>query len=305
MSRLYQPPATARMYMSDDIANRPMLRNNGMIAEARLDDMAERIVAAWYFLSQGNNYPAVSFNQASPHDLDTNQHVDMQDDHFKIVREISVTSVILLKNITSNDSGPSLRGPNGYPGNAGDDGTLAIGWGSGSGSFPYLITPLEAIQARAREDCSSVLWFLSNWDLAGAANTALDQDVVLVFVNTDSGEGAIIVGDYSPESQGMILVDGMAGDRSNLMLWGNVDALVNAVAAVNPNTIVDVHSVGPAIVESSMENPHVTAVLWAGLQPRQESGNSLVDVLYGAVKPSGRLPYTITKDPADYTAQLG
>ena len=281
----------------------------------------------------------MSFNQASPRDPATNLHVDVQEDHFKIVREIGAASVVLLKNVagalplrkprslaiiggslrscsrcccltsvlitslTGNDSGPSLRGPNGYPGNAGDDGTLAIGWGSGSGNFPYLITPLEAIQARAREDRSSVSWFLSNWDLDGAANTALGQDVALVFANANSGEGAVVVGDNSPESQGMILVDGMAGDRSNLTLWGNADALINAVAAVNPNTVVVVHSVGPAIVEPWIENPNVTAVLWAGL-PGQESGNSLVDVLYGAVNPSGRLPYSIAKDPADYPAQL-
>ena len=31
---------------------------NGTIAEARLDDMVERIVAAWYFLGQDNHYPA-------------------------------------------------------------------------------------------------------------------------------------------------------------------------------------------------------------------------------------------------------
>ena len=204
---------------------------------------------------------------------------------------------------TGNDSGPSARGPNGYPSNAGDDGTLAMGWGSGTASFQYLITPLEAIQQRAREDRSSVSWFLSNWDLEGAANTVLDQDVALVFANADSGEGAALVGEGAPSIPGMILVDGMAGDRSNLTLWGNADALVNAVAAVNNNTIVVVHSVGPVIVEPWIENPNVTAVLWAGL-PGQESGNSLVDVLYGAVNPSGRLPYTIAKDPADYPTQL-
>ena len=31
---------------------------NGTIAGTRLDDMVERIVAAWYFLGQDNNYPA-------------------------------------------------------------------------------------------------------------------------------------------------------------------------------------------------------------------------------------------------------
>jgi len=44
-------------------------------------------------------------------------------------------------------------------------------------------------------------------------------------------------------------------------------------------------------------------VLWAGL-PGQESGHSLVDVLYGAWNPSGRLPYTIAKDASDYPAGI-
>ena len=43
-------------------------------------------------------------------------------------------------------------------------------------------------------------------------------------------------------------------------------------------------------------------VVWAGL-PGQESGNSLVDVLYGDYNPTGRLPYTIAKDINDYPAQ--
>ncbi|KAG8894729.1 hypothetical protein FRC01_012792 [Tulasnella sp. 417] len=38
--------------------------------------------------------------------------------------------------------------------------------------------------------------------------------------------------------------------------------------------------------------------------PGQESGNSLVDILYGDVNPSGRLPYTIAKKPSDYAAHV-
>lgn len=41
------------------------------------------------------------------------------------------------------------------------------------------------------------------------------------------------------------------------------------------------------------------AVVWAGL-PGQESGNALVDILYGSTSPSGKLPYTIAKTQADY-----
>jgi Glycosyl hydrolase family 3 C-terminal domain len=47
----------------------------------------------------------------------------------------------------------------------------------------------------------------------------------------------------------------------------------------------------------------VTAVVWAGLGGT-ETGNALVDVIYGAVNPSGRLPYTIAKSPSDYPAQF-
>lgn len=71
----------------------------------------------------------------------------------------------------------------------------------------------------------------------------------------------------------------------------------------NNNTIVVVHSVGPAIVEPWIDHPNVTALIWAGI-PGQEAGNSIVDVLYGDYNPSGRLPYTIARSPSDYSAQL-
>ena len=91
--------------------------------------------------------------------------------------------------------------------------------------------------------------------------------------------------------------------RNNLTAWHNGDALVQAVAAQNNNTIVVVNSVGPLILEAWIDHPNVTAVLWAGLGGT-ETGNALVDVLYGAANPSGRLPYTIAKSPSDYPAQL-
>jgi beta-glucosidase len=67
--------------------------------------------------------------------------------------------------------------------------------------------------------------------------------------------------------------------------------------------MVVIHSVGPLILESWIDHPNVTAVVWAGLEGT-ETGNALVDVVYGAKNPSGRLPYTIAKKPSDYPAQL-
>ncbi len=92
-------------------------------------------------------------------------------------------------------------------------------------------------------------------------------------------------------------------NRNNLTAWLNGDALVQAVASKNNNTIVVINSVGPLILEPWIEHPNITSVVWAGLEGT-ETGNALVDVIYGVVNPSGRLPYTIAKSPKDYPAQL-
>ncbi|KAG8701289.1 hypothetical protein FRC08_004183 [Ceratobasidium sp. 394] len=273
---------------------------SGRVSQARLTDMATRIIAGWYLAGQEKGYPAVNFDTSTVDSGPLNLHVDVQGDHYKGIREVGAASTILLKNTKNalplkkpvslaaigSDAAPPLRGPNGFTDRAGVDGTLAMGWGSGTAEFPYLVSPVEALQARAKQDHTSIGWHFLDWDLAGAKTRAANKDVALVFINSDSGEG-------------YLTVDGNRGDRNNLTAWHNGDALVQAVASVNPNTVVIVHTVGPLIIEPWIDNPNVTAVLWAGL-PGQESGNSLVDVLYGDVNPSGRLPYTIAKQRSDY-----
>lgn len=125
--------------------------NNGSIPEARLDDMVIRIMAAYYKLDQ-TTLPAVNFDS---HTKDTyrqgqlvNEHVNVQGDHYKIIREIGSASSILLKNqnealplnveaiknlaIFGSDAGPSPKGANSCGSRGCDSGTLAMGWGSGS-----------------------------------------------------------------------------------------------------------------------------------------------------------------------------
>lgn len=188
------------------------------------------------------------------------------------------------------DLGPSLLGPNGFDDRGGDNGTLAMGWGSGTAEFPYLVDPLQAFSVQARKDRSLLDWHFDDADLEGAATVAQRADVAIVGINADSGEQ-------------FITVEGNEGDRNDLLPWHNGTELVKAVAAANNNTIVVVHSVGPIIMEEWIDLENVTAVVWAGL-PGQESGNSLLDVLYGAYNPSGRLPYTIAKKREDYSADI-
>lgn len=63
------------------------------------------------------------------------------------------------------------------------------------------------------------------------------------------------------------------------------------------------HTVGPVLIDDWYDHPNVTAILWAGL-PGQESGNSLVDVLYGRVNPGGKTPFTWGRTREDYGAPL-
>ncbi|HTX01224.1 MAG TPA: glycoside hydrolase family 3 C-terminal domain-containing protein [Acidimicrobiales bacterium] len=75
-------------------------------------------------------------------------------------------------------------------------------------------------------------------------------------------------------------------DRPTLALPGDEDALIEAVAAVNPRTIVVLNTGGPVLMPWLSR---VAAVVEAWY-PGEEDGNAVAAVLTGAVDPSGRLP---------------
>jgi hypothetical protein len=53
--------------------------NDGKIPVSRVDDMAIRIVAAWYLLKQDSpDYPKVNFDGFKPDSWETNEHIDVQ-----------------------------------------------------------------------------------------------------------------------------------------------------------------------------------------------------------------------------------
>lgn len=87
------------------------------------------------------------------------------------------------------------------------------------------------------------------------------------------------------------VVVGNMGDRNDLDLWWKGGSLVEAVAAVCNNTIVVVHSVGPVSLSWSA-HPNITGIIYAGA-PGEQTGPAIVDVIYGAYNPSGRLPFSI------------
>ena len=51
--------------------------------------------------------------------------------------------------------------------------------------------PYEALQARARKDHTAFTWFFDDFNLEGAQVAARQQEVAIVFIQSDSGEGYI------------------------------------------------------------------------------------------------------------------
>lgn len=266
---------------------------NGSVSAERLDDMNTRLLAAHFYLNQDRGYPE---NAVYPYNV-VHSIVDVREDHASLIREIGAAGTVLVKNV--NNTLP-LRNPRflniygydaevkaqpwnnpsrfggGYEENFGWstlNGTLITAGGSGSSTPPYVISPFKAIQDRIIADRGTLRWDFFSINPTVYSNA----DACLVFINA-----------YASESF----------DRTSLT-DNFSDQLVLNVAQNCSNTIVILHSAGIRVVDSWISHPNITAVIFAGV-PGQESGNALVDVLYGAVNPSARLPYTVARNESDY-----
>jgi beta-glucosidase len=104
-----------------------------------------------------------------------------------------------------------------------------------------------------------------------AVAAATQADVAVVIVGTDD--------DWETEGE----------DRTTMALPGGQDALVAAVAAANPNTIVVVNAGSPVTMPWLGVVPAVLQMWFPG----QAIGDALADVLTGVAEPGGRLPVTV------------
>jgi len=85
-------------------------------------------------------------------------------------------------------------------------------------------------------------------------------------------------------------------DRPDLRLPNGQAALIRAVAAANPNTVVVTMSGGP--IETLSWEQDVRAILHAWYLG-QEQGRALAGLLFGDVVPSGKLPLTFPRSDAE------
>jgi beta-glucosidase len=279
---------------------------NGTLSKDRLVDMATRIVAAWYQFGQDSpTYPlggvGIPSNLNGPHN-----YVNAKDPAGKpALLQQAIEGHVLVKNNGAlplkkpqvlslfgygatvqevyddnsfefsfnweiannlNQDQINIEGQNGIVPNPPTtaNGVLIVGGGSGSNTPSYISSPYNALQARAYEDDFQLFHdFTSNNPTVETAS-----DACIVVINAYSSEG---------------------WDRTTGLTDAASDQLVTNVASQCTNTIVD----------AWIDNPSVTAVIFAHL-PGQDAGHALGNILFGDVSPSGRLPYTLARDPTDY-----
>jgi beta-glucosidase len=113
-----------------------------------------------------------------------------------------------------------------------------------------------------------------------------------------AADAAVVVVGLTAEDEGEhLFLSG--GDRDTLALHPEHEALIRAVAAAQPRTIVVVEGGATITMAGWLDAPE--AVLFA-FYPGMEGGRALADVLTGDVAPSGRLPFVIPADEADLPA---
>lgn len=166
-----------------------------------------------------------------------------------------------------------------------DDKLIVDVWGDHATLTGATVIELKAGEPRkirvdhyeSRGNADLVLgWRLLEGDeiLQKAVQTAKNSDVAIIFTGLSDASEA--------ESR----------DRLDLNLPSQQVELIEAVTKANPKTIVVNTTGSPVLMDKWIGNvPSVLQAFYYG----QEGGNSIADVLFGKVTPSGKLPMTFLK----------
>ena len=161
---------------------------------------------------------------------------------------------------------------------------------------PHVVTTLAALSERLGPDA---ILTGDEDDIAAAVGAARGADVALVVAGyTAREEGEYIPGELTlgQESDGTRRA-AIGGDRLSLDLPAAQLALIDAVAATGTPVIVAIVAGSAVLVEGWRDRAAaILQTFYAGM----EGGTALANILFGDANPSGRLPFTVARDPADY-----
>lgn len=275
---------------------------NGQVEPSVIDTACRRILTIIYRFASADD----------PYDAYTDEMVASAP-HVAIAREAAEKSAVLLTNRgilpLASSAQIGVFGSLADMENTGDHGSSRV-------RPPHVVTALAGLSKHLGVELS-LLGDETDPSAAAPAAEGLDA-AILVVGTTAEHEGEYIPGDLGggpalPEGIGEALEgagDGhvqedagalggggdRGGDREKLRLPDEQVALIKAVAAANPNTIVVIVSGSAIICNWAGEVAAILQTFYSGM----EGGTALARLLYGEVSPSGKLPFTVAEDETDY-----
>ncbi|MEA2146535.1 MAG: beta-glucosidase [Solirubrobacteraceae bacterium] len=262
----------------------------GELSRERLSDMVCRILRSMYAVGVDAWGPAPTVDAA---------------DHAAIALEVARQGIVLLKNdgllpLGAHDEG-GAHGAHGADGAAAGTRVAVIGGyanlGVVSGIGSAAVTPPGGFAVEITLGGPGIMGTFRKLLVGGAVPVdELAARLPGAEIEFDPGmspaDAALLAGRSDVAIVFAVRIEGEGFDSSDLSLPSGQDAVIEAVAAANPNTIVVLETGNPVAMPWE---PHVKAIL-AAWYPGQLGARAIAEVLTGAVNPSGRLPITFPID---------
>lgn len=264
----------------------------GQIAPSVIETACRRILTTIYRFACAED----------PLDAYTEDMVAVED-HISVAREAAEKSAVLLKNDgllpLKKDTRIGVFGKLAALKNTGDNGSSRV-------HAPHIITALQGLSDYLEQPDLELLGSESDLKAAGEAAKGLDAAIIVVgttaedegeYIPSQTGNETATESDAGDNTGALGSGRDRGGDRDTLRLPSDQVELVKAVSKVNPNTIVVIVS-GSAIISADWADgvAGILQTFYSGM----EGGAALVRLLYGDVSPSGKLPFTVAMDEADY-----
>ena len=224
--------------------------------------------------------------------------------HYAAARKIGAEGIVLLKNDRNVlPVAPEVKrilvvGENAVK-------MMTVGGGSSSLKVQHEISPLDGIRARAGKDVEVLYARGYVGDTGGSYNGVTsgqdlsesrspEQLIAEAVEMASQADLVIFIGGLNKSNN----QDCEGTDRHSLDLPYDQDAVIEAIAAANPNFVVSLVS-GNAVTMPWLDKvPSILQTWYLG----SEAGNALADVVFGDVNPSGKLPFTFPKQLTDSPA---
>jgi len=166
-----------------------------------------------------------------------------------------------------------------------------VGAWSGANNFGDVITLRVALEQHARQNGSRLV-YAKGTDISGSSETGFAEAV-------HAARGADVAILALGESSAM---SGEAASRAHLNLPGNQQSLLEAIVATGKPVVLLVFSGRPLALDwAEMHVPAIMEVWFPGM----ETGPAIVETLFGAVSPSGKLtmsfPRAVGQEPLYYS----